>query len=66
MCMTLCVVHQRHTRVHPAAIASDVMSCSRGHLLAQVFDSNNNGRVDYNEWQRGLGDLGAEGEGAKR
>ncbi|KAI8462255.1 MAG: kinase-like protein [Monoraphidium minutum] len=31
----------------------------------KVFDYNNNGRVDAAEWQRGLGDLGAQGEGAK-
>ena len=32
----------------------------------QVFDANNNGKVDAGEWQRGLGDLGSQGEGAKR
>jgi hypothetical protein len=32
----------------------------------QVFDANNNGTVDAGEWQRGLGDLGAKGEGVKR
>ena len=31
-----------------------------------VFDSNRNGKVDSNEWQRALGDLGAAGDGAKK
>jgi hypothetical protein len=32
----------------------------------QVFDSNGNGRVEAEEWQKGLGDLGPDGEAAKR
>ena len=34
-------------------------------MCLEVFDANNNGRVDEAEWRRGLGDLGATGEGAK-
>jgi hypothetical protein len=33
---------------------------------AQVFDADGNGKVDEQEWQRALGDLGPTGDGAKR
>lgn len=32
----------------------------------QVFDANNNGMIDAKEWAKTLGDLGADGEAAKR